>query len=74
MIIVQYLLDAQKPVTVPGVTAPIVTFADHLEPIRLAERQEREVTGQIERLAHLAREEGDLVGGFLRGSSRHSRD
>ncbi len=62
MIIVQYLLDAQKPVTVPGVAAPIVTFGDHLEPIRLAERQEREVTGQIERLAHLARDEGDLVG------------
>lgn len=62
MIIVRYLLDAQKPVTIPPVAAPIINFADHLEPVRLALKQEKEVTGQIERLAHLAREEGDLVG------------
>jgi len=62
MIIVRYLLDAQKPVTIPAVAQPITTFADHLEPVRLALKQEREVTDQIERLAHLAREEGDLVG------------
>ncbi len=62
MIIVQYLLDAQKPVTVPAVAAPKTEFADHLEPVRLALAQERTVTDQIEHLAHLAREEGDLVG------------
>lgn len=62
MIIVRYLLDAQKPVTIPGVAAPRTTFADHLEPVRLALDQEREVTAQIEQLAQLARAEGDLVG------------
>lgn len=62
MIIVRYLLDAQKPVTIPGVAAPKTEFADHLEPVRMALQQEREVTDQIENLAHLAREEGDLVG------------
>jgi ferritin len=62
MIIVQSLLDAQKPVTIPAVGAPKTSFADHLEPVRLALAQEREVTGQIEQLAQLARAEGDLVG------------
>jgi ferritin len=62
MIIVQYLLDAQKPVTIPSVAAPITSFADHLEPVRMALKQERDVTEQIEHLAQLAREEGDLVG------------
>lgn len=62
MIIVQYLLDAQKPVTIPAVAAPRTSFRDHVEPVRLALQQERQVTEQIERLAQLARKEGDLVG------------
>jgi ferritin len=62
MIIVQYLLDAQKPVTIPAVALPRTEFADHLEPVRQALEQEREVTRQIEQLAQLARAEGDLVG------------
>ena len=62
MIITQYLLDAQKTVTVPAVPAPRTEFADHLEPVRLALAQEQEVTRQIEELARLARAEGDLVG------------
>jgi ferritin len=62
MIIVQYLLDAQAPVTIPGVGAPRTDFADPLEPVRLALTQEHEVTEQIKRLASLARAEGDLVG------------
>ncbi len=62
MIIVQYLLDAQKPVAIPAVAAPVVSFADHLEPVRMALKQEQDVTGQIEQLAQLARAEGDLVG------------
>ncbi len=62
MIIVQYLLDAQKTVTIPPVSAPVVTFADHLEPVRMALKQEQDVTEQIEHLAQLARAEGDLVG------------
>jgi ferritin len=62
MIIVRYLLDAQAPVTIPAVAAPRTEFADAIEPVRLALEQERQVTTQIERLAQLARGEGDLVG------------
>jgi ferritin len=62
MIIVQYLLDADEPVTIPGVTAPQTEFADVVEPVRLALEQEKRVTEQISDLAKLARSEGDLVG------------
>ena len=62
MMIVQYLLDADLPVRVPGVEAPQTEFGDAVEPVRLALEQERRVTGQISDLVKLAREEGDLVG------------
>jgi ferritin len=62
MMIVQYLLDADLPVRVPGVEAPQVDFGDAVEPVRLALEQEQRVTGQISDLVKLAREEGDLVG------------
>jgi ferritin len=62
MIIVQYLLDAEQPVTVPGVPAPQTSFADVVEPIALALDQEKRVTEQIVELVKLAREEGELVG------------
>ena len=62
MMLVQYLLDADERVVVPGVEAPQTEFADVVEPVRLALEQERRVTEQITALAKLAREEGDLVG------------
>ena len=62
MIIVQYLLDADEPVTIPGVAAPQTEFADVVEPVQLALEQEKRVTAQISDLAKLARSEGDLVG------------
>lgn len=62
MIIVQYLMDADVHITIPGVPAPRLDFPDAIEPVRLALAQEKEVTGQIERLAQVARTEGDLVG------------
>ena len=62
MIIVQYLLDADEPVLIPGVAAPQAEFADVVEPVRLALEQEKRVTQQISDLAKLARSEGDLVG------------
>ncbi len=62
MIIVQYLLDARSPITVPGVDAPRTEFNDPIEPVRLALEQEERVTDQIQELAKLARAEGDLVG------------
>jgi ferritin len=62
MMIVQYLLDADEPVAVPGVDAPQHEFADVVGPVRLALEQERRVTEQIKGLTQHARTEGDLVG------------
>ena len=62
MMIVQYLLDADERVAIPGVEAPQTEFADVVEPVRLALEQEKRVTEQISALAQLARTEGDLVG------------
>jgi bacterioferritin B len=62
MMIVQYLLDADEPVRIPGVEAPQTDFADAVAPVALALEQERRVTEQIADLVKLARAEGDLVG------------
>ncbi|MBA2331963.1 MAG: ferritin [Actinobacteria bacterium] len=61
MMLVQYLLDADEEVVVPGVEAPRAGFADVVEPIRLALEQEQRVTAQISALVQLAREETELV-------------
>ena len=67
MMIVQYLLDAEEKIAVPGVEAPQTAFADAVEPVALALKQEREVTDQIKALVALARKEEELVGEeFLR--------
>jgi ferritin len=62
MMIVQYLLDADEQVVVPGVDPPRGEFDDAVQPVALALEQERTVTDQIAALARLARDEGDLVG------------
>jgi ferritin len=62
LMIVQYLLDADARVAIPGVAAPRSDFADAVAPVALALEQERTVTEQIKALAALAREENDLVG------------
>jgi bacterioferritin B len=62
MMMVQYLLDAGAPVSIPGVDAPQTEFPDEVAPVALALEQERRVTDQIAALVKLAREEGDLVG------------
>jgi ferritin len=62
MMLVQYLLDAGADVSVPGISDPQNSFADAIEPVRLALAQERAVTDDIIGLAKLAREDGDLVG------------
>jgi ferritin len=61
MMLVQYLLDADLQVTIPGVDAPQTDFADAIAPVALALEQEKTVTQQIARLASLAREESDYV-------------
>jgi ferritin len=62
MMIVQYLLDADEQVAIPGVEAPRGDFSDPVGPVELALEQEKQVTTQIVELSKLAREEGDLVG------------
>ena len=62
MMLVQYLLDSDHDVRIPGVAAPRTEFADAVAPVALALEQERRVTEQIVALAALAREENDLVG------------
>jgi len=62
MIMVQYLLDADADVAIPGVEAPQTGFEDLVAPVALALAQEKRVTEQIIELVKLAREEGELVG------------
>lgn len=62
MMMVQFLLDADLPVKIPGVEAPQTGFADARAPTALALEQEQRVTEQIVSLVELAREERNLVG------------
>ena len=62
MIMVQYLLDADEDVAIPGVDAPQTDFSDVVAPVALALAQEKRVTEQIIELVKLARDEGELVG------------
>ena len=61
MMMVQYLLDTDAPVTVPGVEAPQSVFADVVAPVALALEQEKRVTEQINGLLRIAREEFDFA-------------
>jgi ferritin len=75
MMIVQYLLDAGERVAIPAVQQPQNDFSDPVAPVRLALEQERTVTAQISRLAALAREEEQLVGGeFLNWFLKEQRE
>jgi ferritin len=62
MMIVQYLLDSDDQVVIPGVEEPQTSFDDAVAPVSLALAQEKRVTEQIVELVKLAREEGVLVG------------
>ena len=61
MMMVQFLLDTDGEVTVPGVEEPRARFENVVEPIALALEQERRVSEQINALAATAREEGDYT-------------
>jgi len=61
MMMVQYLLDADADVQIPGIDAPKNGFGDIVEPVALALDQEKRVTDQINALAALARDEGDYA-------------
>ncbi len=62
MMIVQYLLDRDWTVQIPGIDEVRNDFGAPTEPIALALAQEQEVTNQIERLFQSARESGDALG------------
>jgi ferritin len=61
MMMVQYLIDADERVVIPGVSAPQSDFSNIVEPVSLALQQERRVTDQINALAGTARAEGDYT-------------
>ena len=60
MMMVQYLLDADADVTIPGVAAPETSFGDIVAPVALSLEQEKRVSDQIAALVGVAREEGDF--------------
>jgi ferritin len=61
MMMVQYLLDTDAEVVIPGVEAPHPTFDDVVAPVQLALDQERRVSEQIFDLVRIAREESDFA-------------
>jgi len=62
MMIVQYLMDRDADVVIPGVPEVRNVFANVVEPIELALSQERAVTEQFETLIAAARDERDFLG------------
>jgi ferritin len=71
MMMVQYLLDSNAKVAIPGTDPPRSDFADIVEPVQTALHQERRVTDQISALTGVARESGDFqseqfMGWFLK--------
>lgn len=62
MSIVQYLLDSDSKVSIPGVPEVRNDFETAEDVIRLALTQEKLVTDQVTALARTARDEGDYLG------------
>jgi bacterioferritin B len=62
MMIVQYLLDADADLRIPGIDAPQTSFEDARAPVALALEQEKTVTAQIASLVQLARDEHEHIG------------
>jgi bacterioferritin B len=61
MMMIQYLLDTDSDVVIPGVEAPRNSFGDLVAPVALALDQEKRVTDQISGLLRTAREESDFA-------------
>jgi len=62
MMLVQYRMDRDLGVVIPGIPAVVNDFANVVEPIALALAQEKQVTSQIEALFRAARADGDALG------------
>ena len=61
MMMVQFLLDTDCEVRIPGVEAPITDFGSIVAPVELALAQEKRVSEQIFGLTRTAREENDFA-------------
>ncbi len=61
LMMIQYLIDADAEIVIPGVAAPKPHFADIVEPVALALEQEKRVSRQINALAAAAREAADYT-------------
>ena len=61
LMMVNYLLDADARVTIPGIAAPETDFGDIVTPVALALEQERRVSDQIGELMGVARDERDFL-------------
>jgi ferritin len=61
LMMVQYLLDADAQVAIPGVQGPETEFDDVVAPVALSLEQERRVSDQIAALVGVAREETDYL-------------
>jgi ferritin len=61
MMMVQYLLDAEAEVAIPGIEAPKVSFDNVVQPVEVALAQEKRVTEQINQLTGLARDDNDFA-------------
>ncbi len=62
MMMVQYMLDRDLPVTIPGIGPVRNDFSGPTDPIALALAQENQVTADIEALFAAARAQGDPLG------------
>ncbi len=62
MMMVQYLLDTDQEVRIPGIDAPETSFSDIVGPVSMALEQEKRVTDEINELFGLARETSDYQG------------
>jgi ferritin len=62
MMMVQYMLDRDLPITIPGIDPVRNTFSSPTDPIGLALAQEKQVTADIKALFEAARAEGDPLG------------
>jgi len=62
MMLVQFLLDSELDVAIPGIAEPRADFLDAAAAVRLALEQEQRVTDQFNELTRLARDENAFQG------------
>ena len=61
MMMVRFLVDTDREVTIPGTEPPESRFDDIVAPVALALAQEKRVTTQIHELTRIARDENDFA-------------